>query len=228
MFELAHQPGTIYAYSNFGYSLLGRIIESVSGRKYEDYIRENVLRPVGAEGMMLGRSRWEDRDPREVVYREPMRRSRFSRFDGTSLVPWQYGGFNLENFDSHGGWIATAEQLVRVAGAFTDPSHSPLLNPSSIATMWAAGAVNRGYGKGWVRLEECGVTIRSHDGSIPGTWACLVCRDDGICFAILLNQRSADTISPYTNKDGQIRRELDDAISRIVVAGGSDYTANRP
>ncbi|MCB0744885.1 MAG: serine hydrolase, partial [Ignavibacteriae bacterium] len=40
-------PETIYQYANDGYAILGAIIEMVSGMKYEDYVFENILKPLG-------------------------------------------------------------------------------------------------------------------------------------------------------------------------------------
>jgi CubicO group peptidase (beta-lactamase class C family) len=40
--KLDFNPGERYAYSNFGYCILGRVIEKVSGKRYEDYVREVV------------------------------------------------------------------------------------------------------------------------------------------------------------------------------------------
>jgi len=40
-------PNEKFAYSNLGYFLLGQTIEKVSGQNYEDYVRENILRPIG-------------------------------------------------------------------------------------------------------------------------------------------------------------------------------------
>lgn len=42
-------PQAAYEYSNFGYALLGRIVSNVSGRRYQDYIREEIMRPLGME-----------------------------------------------------------------------------------------------------------------------------------------------------------------------------------
>ncbi|HYJ29510.1 MAG TPA: serine hydrolase domain-containing protein, partial [Allosphingosinicella sp.] len=39
-------PGTGYEYSNFGYALLGRIVQNVSGRPYRSFVESNVLRPL--------------------------------------------------------------------------------------------------------------------------------------------------------------------------------------
>ena len=48
---LDFDPGTQYAYSNFGYCLLGRVVEAASGRPYEDYVREEVLKPMDIVSM---------------------------------------------------------------------------------------------------------------------------------------------------------------------------------
>ena len=188
-FELVHPVGTRYSYSNFGYSILGRIIEIQSGQSYEDYIREHVFCPVGAQGMKMGHSLGEGRYPNEVDYSDPMRRCATSRFDGSTIVPVQYGGFNVENFDSHGGWIGSASQVVRVVNAFWDKANSPLLTEPSIDDMWAANSVTTGYGLGWSRRNESGVALRYHNGSIPGSWAYMVRRDDGVTWVALFNQR---------------------------------------
>ena len=42
-------PGTAYEYSNFGFALLGRIITNVSGRPFDDYIRDEIMRPLGMQ-----------------------------------------------------------------------------------------------------------------------------------------------------------------------------------
>jgi CubicO group peptidase (beta-lactamase class C family) len=44
---LLFQPGTQWSYSSPGIEILGRLIEVCSGRKYEDFISERILRPLG-------------------------------------------------------------------------------------------------------------------------------------------------------------------------------------
>ena len=41
------EPGSRFAYSNYGFVLLGAIIEAVSGQSYYDYVREHVFGPAG-------------------------------------------------------------------------------------------------------------------------------------------------------------------------------------
>jgi CubicO group peptidase (beta-lactamase class C family) len=43
-----YPPGRVFSYSNDGYALLGAIVERASGLRYENYVEENVLRPIGA------------------------------------------------------------------------------------------------------------------------------------------------------------------------------------
>lgn len=47
--KLLFQPGTQYKYSNEGYSILGRIIELVSGQNYESYVNKNLFQPSGMQ-----------------------------------------------------------------------------------------------------------------------------------------------------------------------------------
>jgi len=44
---LKREPGTLYEYSNVGYSLLGIIIELVSGKSYEQFLHQNLFKPAG-------------------------------------------------------------------------------------------------------------------------------------------------------------------------------------
>ncbi|MXV53075.1 serine hydrolase [Pedobacter sp. HMF7647] len=46
-YPLTFEPGTKYSYSNSGYYLLGYIIEKVSGKSYQQYVRDNLLTPLG-------------------------------------------------------------------------------------------------------------------------------------------------------------------------------------
>src|SRR5690606_19569329 len=51
---LKNSPGDAYAYSNFGYCVLGRVIETVTGQPYEKYVMANILKPAGASMMRIG------------------------------------------------------------------------------------------------------------------------------------------------------------------------------
>ena len=51
---LDFNPGERYAYSNFGYCLLGRIIEKITKQDYESYVKEHVFAPLGVHVARIG------------------------------------------------------------------------------------------------------------------------------------------------------------------------------
>lgn len=207
---LDFDPDARYAYSNFGYCVLGRIIEEISGMSYERFVREKILAPIRIKRMRLGSTLDGKQAAGEVRYytKEPaLTDSLFP--DGERRVSWPYGGFNLEAMDAHGGWIASAVDLVRFAAALDDPAHSRLLKPDTSREMYAPPAApawrkpdgtlaDAYYGCGWMVRPHDG-SLRAnywHSGSLPGTNTLLVRRWDGLTWAVLFNQRSDDGSLP--------------------------------
>ena len=72
---LDFDPGTAYAYSNFGYCVLGRVIEAVTGKPYHEVVREKILAPLGIRGMQLGKNLLKDRAAGEVKYYDSSHRT---------------------------------------------------------------------------------------------------------------------------------------------------------
>src|ERR1043165_5366321 len=68
---LDFNPGEKWAYSNFGFIVLGRVIERVSGMPYKHFVRTRVLEPVGATRTQQGKSHKGDALPGEVKYYYP-------------------------------------------------------------------------------------------------------------------------------------------------------------
>jgi len=202
---LNFDPGSAYAYSNFGYCVLGRVIEAVSGERYGEYVRRHVLAPLGIAHMRLGRNLLGDRAPDEVKYYDGMHATgrAISGPDIGRQVPMPYGVECIETMDANGGWIASAAMLVRFADSFNDIKKSKLLDEKSIRTMLARPAVAAGlengkpgpvyYGCGWeVRpvAERQGRYTKWHMGMLRGTSTLVVARDDGINWAVLFNSDS--------------------------------------
>jgi N-acyl-D-amino-acid deacylase len=197
-------PGTHYAYSNFGYCVLGRVIEKVSGLGYEEYVRQNMLAPAHVTTMRLGATRESGRLPNEVRYYTPSNRTSRSVFpDQPGEVSACYGSFFVEAMDAHGGWVGSAVDLVKFAAALDDPEHSPLLKPETLRTMYRrpeaplwrkddGSPADAYYGCGWMvrPVGQDGKANYWHSGSLPGTNTLLVRRADGLTWAALFNQRS--------------------------------------
>jgi len=139
---LQYAPGTTYDYSNFGYCVLGAVIEKITGMPYDAYVRANVLMRPGASGIIQGRSLAAQRADEEVTYYDyPGAGQAVSVFPtGPQQVPWPYGGFYLEAMAAHGAWIASPVDFLRFQAWLdgrANPS-SPMLTPSSLAALTSA------------------------------------------------------------------------------------------
>jgi N-acyl-D-amino-acid deacylase len=148
---LDFDPGTKSVYSNFGFNVLGRVIERASGQPYAEYVRDHVLTPSGISDMSIGRTRREDRAPGEVCYYAPAGLGLSeSVFWGEGYVPLAYGSFYMEALDAHGGWIANAADLVRFTMAVDGQRGAALLSPAALRTMVTTPRPKEsGIGSGW-------------------------------------------------------------------------------
>lgn len=227
-------PGARHAYSNLGYLILGRVIAAVTGREYEAHVRKEVLAPLGIGAMRLGRALIENRADGEVRYYDAKQRTGPALYPphlGRRL-PLQYGAENFEAFEAHGGWIASAVELVKFASAFDDPAACPLLGAAAVADLWARpdGAAGREadgrpksayYGCGWnVRpVGAAGKANTWHAGGIAGTEALLVRRFDGLNWAVLFNTRDNPEGESLA---GLIDGRLHEAADRVDAWPGAD------
>ena len=223
---LDFSPGERFAYSNFGYCLLGRVIEKITGQSYEAYVQAAVLAPLGIREMQIGRTLLAGRAAGEVRYYD---NSIGPAVVGDALgepVPHPYGAWFLEAMDAHGGWIASAEDLVRFAAAFDNPAACPLLKPQTIADMFARPSNTAGYDAqevpkpayyalGWyVRPTKSQRLNTWHTGSLPGTSTLLIRRHDGLNWCALFNRRDGhDSKRMSAHADEQVNR----ALSKVTV-----------
>ncbi|QDV17451.1 Penicillin-binding protein 4* [Gimesia panareensis] len=197
---LDFSPGEKYAYSNFGYCLLGRIIETVTGQQYEEYVQQTICAPLGMKHTELGKTLLSFRRPDEVRYYSDSVGNTVYSNDTLAEVPRPYGAWYLEAMDSHGGWISSAPDLVRFATAFNLPDQCPILKAPTIAQMFARPSGLAGFDKdgkpkdtyyacGWMvrPIDTAGNANHWHMGALDGTSTLLVRRLDRINWAILFN-----------------------------------------
>lgn len=186
---LNFSPNTAYAYSNIGYLVLGEIIQEVSNSTYEDYVKDEILSPLGICDMHLGKNLIADKMEREGEY-VGNGFDNLSCYNTGEYVPWEYGGFNLEAMGAHGGWIATARDLIQLLVAVDGFSTKPdILNASTISTMTTPSLQNNNYAKGW---SVNAYNNWWHTGSLDGTSTSIARTGNGYTWAILLNKRIVD------------------------------------
>jgi CubicO group peptidase (beta-lactamase class C family) len=169
---LENPPGQHYDYSNFGYCLLGRVIEKITRKPYETYVRDTVLKRCGINDMSIAGNALAQRRPGEVKYY------------GQGENPYS---INITRMDSHGGWIARPADLVQflmhVDGFATPPN---ILKPQTIQTMTTASTAFAGYAKGWMVNKA---NNWYHNGTLAGTSTIAVRTNSGFCWAAFVNTR---------------------------------------
>ena len=177
---LKNPPGKVFAYSNFGYCLLGRVIEKITGMSYADYVQKRILGPSGVTDMRIGGNTLADRAPGEVTY-----------FGQTLIEGEDHNdnpyALNVTRMDSHGGWIATPGDLVRFASHVDGFAASRnILKAETIRQMTTPSSVKQNYARGW-NVNSAGHWW--HAGDLGGTSAILVRTASHFCWAALANTR---------------------------------------
>jgi CubicO group peptidase (beta-lactamase class C family) len=143
------EPGTRFEYSNYGFILLGRIIEIVTGEPYEAYVREHIYLPAGMlhtdEGAPTERA-----DGRAIGYtRGPER-----LMPNTNTMPW--------SGTSAGGGYSTVHDLFLFAQALQS---GKLLSAELLREATRGSALRSDYGMGFYVLPDGGY---GHGGGGPG------------------------------------------------------------
>lgn len=177
--SFSNVPGFAYEYSNLGFALLGRILTNVSGKPYQQYINDNILKPLG-----MNNTYWEYKKvPAEKLahgYR------------------WQNGNWLEEellsdgSYGAMGGLITTIEDFTKYMALHMNAwpprsgSESSILKRSSLREMQTSGifsgmntafrypdgrtcAVTSTYAYGLGMTRDCeGKIWIGHSGGLPG------------------------------------------------------------
>lgn len=195
---LDFDPGTDQAYSNFGYALLGRVIERVSGMSYESFVREELLAPMGVTDIELGRELPGQRPADEAFYFPDASEERLPNLlsPGRELVSPADGGFYMAPMAAHGGLIASASGYLRfLVHVDALPAPADVLEEEERAVMLARPQVPAAagsedyYGDGWNVIPTEDGVIWSHTGAKPGTTSLAVRLPNGVCYVALANGR---------------------------------------
>lgn len=197
---LQFNPGSDYNYSNFGYALLGRVVETITGQPYEKFVREEVLAPGGATCMEIGHSRLAKSLPGEVKYYDFPGAPLVPSIDGSGTkVPRPDGGFHLEAMDAHGGWVASPVDYLRFVLSVDGRNDPPdMLTEATINLMiarptipsWSTSAA--WYAKGWQVRPTLGNANWWHTGGLPGTTTIVVRNYGGVAWAAFFNSQPSN------------------------------------
>ena len=202
---LEFAPGEKYLYSTYGYNLLAGVVEAVSGRSFDDYLRANIFAPAGMTATLLER-------PQELVR---YRARQYVR--GATPFTWLNAPYaDLSVKWAGGGIISTAGDLLRFAIAL---DAGRLLRPDTQDRMYTSTRLNSGaltgYGLGWMVSQDGARLKVAHSGGAMGGTTHLLREPKARLASVLLS-----------NLDNVPRlRELADQL--IVLAPRPDSTATR-
>lgn len=186
--RLSFPPGTQYSYSNMGYMFLGEIISTVTGRNYEDYVRNEILIPNGITDMHLGHSNLDRKYPNEVDYFEQTGSRQVMDFEGKGVeVPKSDGGNPIQLLGAAGGWVCSSVELARLMVLVDGHKEiQDILSQESIEEM-----TDNTYAKGplgWLLTTDYGNWVRT--GSMAGSVAMLKRQNNGLSWVFLSNTSS--------------------------------------
>ncbi len=147
--SLKSNPGEQYRYSNFGYVLLGRIAEVVSGLSYDQFMKRYLFEPLKMTTSFYD-------DPRVIIQ---------NRGQGYRLKEGRLMNDKLKDPAGYsaGGLLSTTNDLVKWSKSFTkdliltDSDRTKLFTP-----------YKEGYGFGWKVSNKSGRTLYHHNGGTHG------------------------------------------------------------
>ena len=172
---LAFEPGSKWDYSNYGFVLLGRVIERVSGMSYYEYVAKHIYAPAGMTS--------SGSDPEDSVVKNRsigyMRAGGTQWQPNTNTLPWRG--------TSAGGGYSTVGDLLRFADALRqhkllDAAHTEMLTTGKVETP-GGGKYAYGFGDN----TSNGLRCFGHNGGAPGMNGNLEICDDGYVVAVLAN-----------------------------------------
>jgi len=179
-------PGENYAYSNTGYHLLGMIIRKVTGKTWDEFLRERVFAPLGMK------------DTRVISWSEIItnRASGYGWDDGQL----RNGYFIAPTILGYagGGLRSTVLDLAKWDAALCSEK---LLKQATLEQMWTPAKLNNAkdstYGFGWATETVHGHRLISHTGSHSTGFKSALARfvDDKLTVIVLTNQRAAEQMA---------------------------------
>ncbi|MGC4192031.1 MAG: serine hydrolase domain-containing protein [Thermomicrobiales bacterium] len=227
---LDFDPGTKSSYSNFGFNVLGRVIEHVSGQPFEVWTEQNILAPAGITSMAIGGTTLAERMPDEVrYYAMPDQGNRASVYPNDGFVPQAYGSYYIRAMDAHGGYIATCDDLVRFMFAIDGTRGPALLSPEMVTAMEStprpeqighgAGNASTSFGLAWDAPAVEGGHEWVHAGALEGSSVAWTYRSpQGVVIAWVVNAIPTDYGTFFTD----VIPPMKDAIAEIAAWPDTD------
>jgi CubicO group peptidase (beta-lactamase class C family) len=164
--KLDFAPGSRFEYSNSGYEVLGQIIERVSGKRYAQFLKENIFDPLGMQDTLVLDERQHSGRRLALAYRK-------------RKGHWEDITYSPENYEYGDGGV---ESTVKDLFAWDQALYSDkLVRRSTLELAFTPGRTSNGkiiethffehpsaYGFGWFVGAENGAAVLEHGGDWSG------------------------------------------------------------
>lgn len=177
--RLVREPGSEWAYSGGGYAVLQLLIEEVTRRPFDQYMKAEILQPLGMTGSAYA---WDEAISLAAATPYDSSGSSFAgqRFTATSAAGLQTTLTDLLAFAMAS--LGSANEATRI------------LDPATVASMQLPSSESPKYGLGYELTEIEGIRLVGHSGSNEGWMA-----------QLLLSPGTADGIVILTNGTNGLR-----------------------
>ena len=168
-------PGTQWNYSNSGYFLLGVIVEKVSGKKFSDYLLENIIQKAGLKNTSMDRL--------DSILQ--MRAKGYSK----TKSGWEHAQYiSMEGPYSAGAMVSTVNDLYMWMRALTN---NKIISATSLQKMTTPYKNNYGYG---VLIDSLKKHKRIwHNGGIPGFSSYLAYYPDDDLYVVAISNNDVSS-----------------------------------
>lgn len=185
-----YPPGELFSYNNAGYSVLGRIVEVLRGRSYDDCLVERLFTPLGLTHAAA--SPWE-----AIMHRVAM--GHVQHDPESAQAPAPFWAMARSNGPAGSMLSMTARDLIAFARMHLDhgaaAGGAQVLEAASVEAMQTRQVtlpdlrvLGTGWGLGWELFENVGTPMIGHDGNTVGQASFLrVLPDSGLAIALLTN-----------------------------------------
>ncbi|MBX2872234.1 MAG: serine hydrolase [Saprospiraceae bacterium] len=168
-------PGERYQYNNYGFILLGAIIEQVSGMSYGAYLEENIFQPAGMRNTFFGKNKNLSGDQAKGY---EMRDGQYKEAPFLNMaIPYAAGGL-VSTVDDLSQWMQALKKHQVISESSLQKSVAPYLLKDGTSTP---------YGYGWQLDELYGKQIIGHDGVIQGFLANAIYIPEEDLFVVVLS-----------------------------------------
>lgn len=185
--RLRFAPGTWQKYSNFGYILLSDIIEEVSGKPYEQFMKEDVLSPAGCFDMHIAQNYYHQKRENEVRYYTHEGDGKYIEEynDSGKMVERCYGGNNIPLLSGAGAWCGSTVELARFVASIDGKAEVPDIISAEAVSQMTEYFDTETFSLGWNDTKPQSGWSRS--GTLSGTCAYIKYYPDGECWILVTN-----------------------------------------